>query len=68
MDEILNLIESVSEGFPSYSYGERTSWQTSETCKFGEFIFPAEVALVYLKFVLSFIKFCSLVTELWLIC
>ena len=27
-----------------------------------------EVALVCLKFILSFIKFCSLVTELWLIC
>ena len=29
---------------------------------------PAEVALVCLKFILSFIKFCSLVTESWLIC
>ena len=39
-----------------------------QTSKFGEFISPAEVALVCLKFILSFIKFCSLVTELWLIC
>ena len=23
LDEILNLIESVSEGFPTYSYGNR---------------------------------------------
>ena len=38
------------------------------TNKFGEFISPAEVALVCLKFILSFIKFCSLVTKLWLIC
>ena len=38
------------------------------TSKFGEFISPAEVALVCLKFILSFIKFCSLVTKLWLIC
>ena len=39
--------------------------------KFSEFISPAEVALVCLiKFILSFIKFCSLVTtsKLWLIC
>ena len=34
----------------------------SKTSKFGEFISPAEVALVCLKFILSFIKFCSLVT------
>ena len=33
------------------------------TSKFGEFISPAEVALVRLKFILSFIKFCSLVTK-----
>ena len=38
------------------------------TSKFGEFISPAEVALVCFKHILSFIKFCSLVTELWLIC
>ena len=31
------------------------------TSKFGEFISPAEVALVCLQFILSFIKFCSLV-------
>ena len=37
------------------------------TSKFGEFISPAEVVLVCLKFILSFIKFCSLVTKLWLI-
>ena len=37
------------------------------TSKFGEFISPAEVAVVYLKFILNFIKFCSLTTELWLI-
>ena len=29
---------------------------------------PAEMALVCLKLILSFIKFCSLVTKLWLIC
>ena len=40
----------------------------SITSKFSEFISPAEVALVCLKFILNFIKFCSLVTELWLIC
>ena len=38
------------------------------TSKFGKFISPAEVALVCLKFILSFIKLCSLVTKLWLIC
>ena len=30
--------------------------------KFDEFLYPAEVAVVCLKFFLSFIKFCSLVT------
>ena len=35
---------------------------SEETSKFGEFISPAEVALLCLKFILSFIKFCSLVT------
>ena len=39
-----------------------------KTGKCGEFISPAEVDLVCLKFFLSFIKFCLLVTELWLIC
>ena len=38
------------------------------TSKFGEFISPAEVAVVCLKYSLSFIKFCSLVSKLWLIC
>ena len=38
------------------------------TSKFSEFISPAEVALASLKFILSFIKFCPLVTKLWLIC
>ena len=32
------------------------------TSKFGEFISAAEVALVCLKLILSFIKFCSLAT------
>ena len=35
LDEILNLIESVSEGFPSYSFTPKTEW-----C-----IFPPTVAL-----------------------
>ena len=39
----------------------------SLTSAFGEFISPAEMALVCLEFILSFIKFCSLVTKLWLI-
>ena len=42
------------------------SLKTIPTSKFSEFIPPAEVALVCLKFILSFIKFCSLVTKLWL--
>ena len=33
-----------------------------KTSKFSEFISSAEVALVCLKFILSFIIFCSLVT------
>ena len=41
---------------------------TKQTSKFGECIFPTRVALVCLKFILSFIKFSSLVTKLWLIC
>ena len=41
---------------------------SSLTSKFGEFISPAKVALVCLKFILIFIEFCSLVTKLWLIC
>ena len=33
-----------------------------KTSKFSEFISPAEVALVCLKFILGYIKFCSLAT------
>ena len=35
MDEILNLIESVSEGFPSYSFYQ---YITHITCKEGTFL------------------------------
>ena len=41
-------------------YGVVANFQTS---KIGEFISPAEVALVCFKFILSFIKCCSLITE-----
>ena len=39
-------------------------FENIETSKFGEFISPTKVALVCLKFILSFIKFCSFATKL----
>ena len=35
---------------------------TRDTSKFGEFISPAEVALVYIKVILSLLKFYTLIT------
>ena len=69
---IPNLISLLNNGFDTNNF--QTFCEASKgviivTSKFGEFISPAEVALVCLKFIFSFIKFCSLVTnKLWLIC
>ena len=47
---------------------ERAKRYKSQRSIFGEFISPTKVALVCLKFILSFIKFCSLVTvNLWIL-
>ena len=50
MDEILNLIESVSEGFPSYSVSERTA-------KFEVYLFTHKIYFKYFICDLSAILF-----------